>query len=177
MSGPKVLYKVSPPREDMVFRPSPFWHTPDWESSSTREHPGYINEELLYAGDFEEVNIHLFPRVKTVRVRAVDADHATLSRLGVECTPGKSAWIFVAQSRQDEVAAFRPTVFTFAPEGFEWVRKGEYVARRPQQAISCETIEMREALKRWNVEPCFVVDLEPVVRRLRAADVYFDVQT
>ena len=72
------LYKVAPPRVDMVFYPSQFWHTPDWESSSTREHDGYIREEVLYAGDFDEVNIHLFPRVKTVRVRSVDVDASTL---------------------------------------------------------------------------------------------------
>jgi hypothetical protein len=68
MSLPSRLYKVSPPREDMVFRPSRFWRTADWQSSSTRPHNGYIMEDLLYAGDFDEVNIHLFPRVRTCRV-------------------------------------------------------------------------------------------------------------
>jgi hypothetical protein len=37
---------------------------------------------VLYAGEFEEVSIHLFPRVRTLRVRALNADWQALSRLG-----------------------------------------------------------------------------------------------
>jgi hypothetical protein len=177
MPGSPFRYKVSPPREDTLFHPSTFWLTPDWESSSTREHDGYIREELLYVGDFDEVNIHLFPRVRTVRVRSVDLDAATLSSFGVRCTPGKSAWIFVSRSRREEVEAFRPTVFTFKADSFVWVRNGEYVSREPQHEISSETIGMPEALSRWNVEPCYVDDLDALIDRLRAAGIYFDVQS
>lgn len=171
------MYKVSPPREDMVFHPSPFWHTPDWQSSSTREHPGYIKEELLYAGDFDEVNIHLFPRVKTARVRAADADAATLLRLGLRCTPDKRAWVFIDQVRRGDVEAFRPTIFSFRPNGFVWVRNGEYVSRTSQRAVACETIGMPETLARWNVEPCYVEDLDTVIDLLKAAGIYCDVQS
>jgi hypothetical protein len=171
------LYKVAPPRVDMVFYPSQFWHTPNWESSSTTEHDGYIREEVLYAGDFDEVNIHLFPRVKTVRVRSVDADAWALSGLGVRCTPGRSAWIFVHRSRRDEVEAFHPTVFKFRADGFVWVRNGEYVSRRPQRAIAAETIGMPEALRRWNVEACYVDDLDSLIVRLKQEGIYCDVQT
>lgn len=177
MATATLLYKVSPSRDDMVFHPSLFWHTPDWESSSTREHDGYIREELLYAGDFHEVNIHLFPRGKTVRVRAIDAEPSTLSRLGPRCTPGRSAWMFIDCSRREEVEAFRPTVFSFPAEGFTWVRNGEYVSRAAQRAIASETIGMQEALSRWNIEPCYVNDLDALIDRLKAAGVYCDVQT
>ena len=72
------LYKVSAPQADNMFYPGAFWHTPDWESSTTRFREGYIRDEVLYAGDFDEVNIHLFPRVRTVRVRSVDCDEFML---------------------------------------------------------------------------------------------------
>ncbi len=64
----RYLYKVSQPRSDLVFHPSTFWHTLDWESSTTRYRDDYIEDKVLYVGDFDEVNIHLFPRKRTVRV-------------------------------------------------------------------------------------------------------------
>lgn len=177
MASPRFLYKVSPPREDMLFRPSTFWHSSDWESSTTRERVRYVREELLYAGDFEEVNIHLFPRVRTVRVRSTGADAAVLSSLGIRCTPGKSAWIFVSQLRREDVEAFSPTIFTFRADGFVRVRNGEYVSREPQRALSSETIGMPEALDRWNVEACYSDDLDALISRLKDAGTYCDIQT
>lgn len=167
MASPRFLYKVSPPREDMLFRPSTFWHSSDWKSSTTRERVGYVREELLYAGDFEEVNIHLFPRVRTVRVRSTDADAAVLSSLGIRCMPGKSAWIFVSQLSREDVESFSPTIFTFQTDGFVRVRNGEYVSRQPQRALSSETIGMPEAFDRWNVEACYADDLDALVSRLK----------
>lgn len=173
------LYKVSAPRvdKDMLFYPSTFWHTLDWESSTTRHREGYIKDEVLYAGDFEEVNIHLFPRVRTVRVRSVDADISKLRDPGFRCTPRKSAWIFLHHSRRDEVDSFHPTVFTFRVDGFIRVRNGEYISREPQEAVSAETISIAEAIKRWNVEACYVDDLDGLTERLEKDGVYFDEQT
>lgn len=171
------LYKVSAPRADKMFYPSTFWHTLDWESSTTRYREGYIKDEVLYAGDFEEVNIHLFPRVRTVRVRFVDADSSKLCDLGLWCTPGKAAYIFIHHSRREEVESFHPTVFKFREDGFVRVRKGEYISREPQQAVSAETISIAEAINRWNVEACYVDDLDGVIERLNQEGVYFDVQT
>jgi hypothetical protein len=31
-----TIYKVSPPRENLIFDPSAFWRTADFKSSSTR---------------------------------------------------------------------------------------------------------------------------------------------
>jgi hypothetical protein len=171
------LYKVSAPRADRLFHPSPFWHTADWESSTTRPREGYIRDDVLFAGDFDEVNIHLFPRVRTVRVRSTDADVSQLRDLGVRCAPGKSAWIFVPDSRRQEVESFRPTVFTFHADGFVHARKGEYISRRPQQAISAETMSMAEALRKWNVEACYVDDLDALMGRLNQHGICFDEQT
>lgn len=172
------LYKVSPPRSDMVFRPSPFWHTDDWESSTTRgPRDGYVEDSVLYAGDFDEVTIHLFPRVRTMRVRSIDADAEALNGLGLPCSSGRRAHVFVEESRRPEVEAFRPTVFRFERAGFTRVRRGEYVSWRAQIAMGSETLSLAEALVRWNVEARFVNELDEVIARLRGAGVYFEIQT
>lgn len=171
------LYKVSPPRPDMTFRPARFWRTQDWSSSTTRPREGYIEDHVLFAGDFDEVSIHLFPRVRTVRVRGRDAEPSTLAALGLGCRPGARAHIFAPSERAAEVQAFRPTVFRFARTGFVCVRNGEYVSRRPQVAISCETFAMAEALAHWNIDASFVDDLDAVIAALAGAGMYFDEQT
>ena len=160
-----------------MFYPATFWHTPDWESSTPRHREGYLSDEVLYAGDFDEVNIHLFPRGRTLRVRSMDADTSTLRELGLRCAPGKAAYIFVHQSCRQEVESFHPTVFKFRSSGFVRVRRGEYVSRRPQRAISAETIPMSKAIEAWNIQACYVDDLDIVVERLRRESIYFDEQT
>jgi hypothetical protein len=123
------------------------------------------------------VNIHLFPRVRTVRVRFVDADISKLFDLGLRCTPGKSAYIFVHHSRREEVESFHPTVFKFRVDGFVRVRNGEYISREPQQAISVESISIAEAIERWNIEACYVDDLDSLIERLHEEGICFDEQT
>jgi hypothetical protein len=171
------LYKVASPRADMAFCPNKFWHTEDWESSSSRPCEGYIEDMVLFAGDFDEVNLHLFPRVRTVRVCAVDAEAMQLERLGMNCSSGMTAHIFVLRSRKTEVESFHLTIFKFERHGFTRVRRGEYVSWQPQIAISSETLPMRQALVRWNIEACYVDDLDDVVRTLSNAGIYLDEQT
>ena len=173
----EVLYKVAAPRADMTFLPSAYWHTRDWESSTTRRRGGYVEHCVLFAGDFDEVTIHLFPRVRTVRVKVADADAHTLRALGLTCSDGKAAQVFADASRRAEVDAFTPTVFCFAKEGFTRVRRGEYVSWTPQVALSSETMSMAEALVRWNVGACYVASLDDVIATLSAAGIYFDEQT
>lgn len=173
----RYLYKVAPPRDELIFYPSRFYRTSDWESSTTRPRDGYIEDQVLYAGDFDEVNIHLFPRVRTLRVRSVDADARRLAALGLRCSPAKTAYIFIHESCRPAVASFRPTIFRFDADGFVRVRRGEYVARAPQCAIAVETLDMADTVARWNVEPCYVENLDHVIDRLRRAGIYFDEQT
>jgi len=170
------LYKVSPPRAEMVFHPSRFWRTEDWESSTDRPREGYIEENVLYAGDFEEVSIHLFPRVRVVRVRPADADCNLLQSLGLNCHPGNDAYVFVEESRRAEVEGFKPTIFSFSASGFIRVRRGEYVSRQVQEALGAETIPISEALARWNVAACYVEGLDAVISKLTSAGVYFEEQ-
>lgn len=171
------LFKVSPPRQDMTFRPTKFWRTQDWSSSTTRARDGYIEDEVLFAGDFDEVSIHLFPRVRIVRVRVRDAEASALAVLGPARRSGARAHIFAPRARAAEVEGFRPTVYRFARTGFSCVRNGEYVSRQPQQAISCETFAMPEALARWNIDATLVDDLDEVIGTLSVAGVHFDEQT
>ncbi len=173
----KYLYKVSSPRSDLMFYPSTFWHTPDWESSTTRYRDAYIEEKVLYVGDFDEVNIHLFPRVRTVRIRAIDAGHSVLQGCGLQCSPGKTAYIFCATSRKKEVESFRPTIFKFNSGGFTNVRKGEYVSWKPQKAISCETISILDAMKKWTVQACYVPNVDALIANITGEGIYFDEQT
>ena len=50
------LYKVAPPRDGWTFEPRPFWRTEDWSSSSDNQKgDGYVRDEVLYAGGFDEV--------------------------------------------------------------------------------------------------------------------------
>jgi hypothetical protein len=79
----------------------------------------------------------------------------------------------VAQGRR----AFHPTISKFRADGFVRVRKGEYISWRPQQAVSAETIPMAEALNRWNVEACYVDDLDALIERLDQDGIHFDEQT
>jgi len=171
------LYKVAKPRSALWFSPTPFWRSADWESSSTRPRDGYIEEKILFAGNFEEVSIHLFPRVWTVRVRAVDLGPVDATALEPSCIHGKNAWIFCPADRQAEVNSFCPTIFTFSRTGFTRVRRGEYISRAPRQAISCETMAIADAMQRWNIQCVFVSDLASIIERVRSAGVYFEEQT
>jgi hypothetical protein len=174
--GPQ-LYKVTKPRQDLRFHPSTFWHSADWESSTTRPRDGYIEDKVLFAADFDEVSIHLFPRVRTVRVRAGDVEPDVLRELEPSCSPGNKAWIFCPADRRAEVDSFCPTIFSFAMAGFTRVRRGEYVSWEPQQAIACETITIAEAKERWNIQSIFSPDLTLVIDRIRSAGIYFEEQT
>ena len=132
---------------------------------------------MLFAGEFDEVSIHLFPRVTTVRVRAVDADPVIMREQDIECRPDKNAWIFCPANRRTEVESFRPTVFTFDTAGFIRVRRGEYVSWAPRQAIASETLAIAEAIERWNIQCLFVEDLALLIDRVRSAGIYFEEQT
>jgi hypothetical protein len=162
-----------------MFYPSTFWHTPDWESSCDHlpNKVGYIEDKVLYAGDFDEVNIHLFPRVRTVRIRTVDADHSILQSCGLSYVPGKTAYIYCARKCRVDVESFNPTVFKFNPDGFTRVRNGEYVSWTPQKAISCETFLIGDAIKKWNIEVCYVADLDAIIASIARQGIYFDEQT
>jgi hypothetical protein len=171
------LYKVSPPRSDMLFHPSTFWHSADWESSTTTFRSGYGEDNVLYAGDFDEVGIHLFPRVRVVRLRAQHADASALLACGIQAAPGVSSYVFIPEARRAEVEVFHPTIFTFHADGFTRVRNGEYMSRLPQRAISCETMPIQEAIRQWRIGVHYVGSMDSVVAALAGRKIYFEEQT
>ena len=171
-----MLYKVSKPNHEMLFFPKKFWRSDDWRSSSTKPKAGYIPEEVLYAGDFDEVGIHLLPGVMRIRIGLSDEQILKLSSTTLQCDFSKKAAIYTEKGNQAIVEAFRPTVFTFSKQGFECVPSGEFVARKPQKAISCKTYTISEALEHWNIGLVFVDDLDVVLREIQAWNISYTQQ-
>jgi hypothetical protein len=144
-----------------------------------QHHPlpgGYIEDKVLDAGDLDEVNIHRFPRVRTLRVRARDADLASICGCGLQADPGRTANIGGAIACRAEVEACTPTVFTFDPQGFTRVRHGEQVSWAPQRARSCATWSMAEAIRTWSIQASYVPDLDAVMTQLTRRGVSFEEQ-
>lgn len=161
-----------------MFHPGTFWHTPDWESSTPRPRQGYVEDKVLYVGDFEEISIHLFPRVRVIRVRAQDASDASLSQItGYSLPDDKRANIFIARDRQQSIQQFEPTIYRFDRTTFKNLRRGEYVSYQPCKAIDSLTIALIDAIELWNLHVCFVESLDTVKEQLADADIYFDEQT
>ena len=180
------LYKVAPPREDWMFQPRRFWRTEDWSSSTDHEREGhvadesaiYIEDQVLYVASFDEVNIHVFPKVWRLRVW-LDDDVRTerLRRLGYALRPDARAVIFALEGDREAIEAFSPTVFLFDPDGFERTPSNEFVSREPRTAVSCETMAFDEAHARWRFDLIYVADGEALVESLRSAGVDHQIQT
>lgn len=170
------LYKVSAPRSDWTFEPRPFWRSADWTSSSSRPRDGYIEEAVVYAAGFEEVSIHLLPKIWRLRVRLNDANQGLLNELGYVWPAGSRALIFFREEDSGLVWGFQPTIFKFAPEGFEPVPSNEFISRVPQHALGSETLSLHEALDRWRVQLIPVGDTEELTSRLTERDIRFSIQ-
>ena len=172
-----MLYKVSHPNQDMTFTPKKFWRTENWKSSSPRPKEGYVCDEVLYVGGFNEINIHLLPKVRRIRIW-LTADHIDLLRsTSLHFDRAKEALIITEETNRISVESFSPTVFTFNEEGFEYIPSNEYIARSPKTAVHKETITMSEAIARWNIELVYVDDLDAVISELRSLNIPFSEQT
>jgi hypothetical protein len=173
-----LLYKVAAPREDWTFHPRTFWRTEDWSSSSDEEREDHVQDAVLYAGTFDEVNIHLFPKVWRLRVW-LDSEkrNARLRELVYSWADGSRAAIFAQHADRDAIESFEPTVFAFERDGFERTPSNEHVAREPRTATSCETIPFREAVARWSFELIYVDDIKALAETFRSAGVDHQIQT
>lgn len=173
-----LLFKVAPPREDPTFHPQSFWRSEDWSSSTHRPRKGYVEDRVLYAGEFDEVNIHLLPKVWRLRVRLDHEGRAQrLRALGHDWPEGSRAVIFALEADRARIESFAPTIFTFARAGFEQVPSREWVAREPQRALRSETILFGEARRRWVFELLFVPDGDALAQGLREASIDHQIQT
>ncbi len=172
------LYKVSEPRGDWTFEPRPFWRAEDWSFSDDQRHDGLVEDHVLYAAEFNEINIHLFPRVWRLRVWLDDDERcARLKSLGFSWAPGSRAVIFAREDDRGSIESFSPTVFAFDRSGFEQTPTNEFVSREPQAAVSGETLPFEEARKRWQFELIYVDNLEELAKTLRSRRVDHQVQT
>ena len=148
-----------------------------YKSSSPRPKEGYVCDEVLYVGGFNEINIHLLPKVRRIRIW-LTADHIDLLRsTSLHFDRAKEALIITEETNRISVESFSPTVFTFNEEGFEYIPSNEYIARSPKTAVHKETITMSEAIARWNIELVYVDDLDAVISELRSLNIPFSEQT
>lgn len=179
-----VLYKVSVPREDPTFEPTRFWRTEDWSSST--EHPreghldgrSYIEDQVLFAAEFDEVNIHLLPKVWRLRVWLDDETRSErLRALGFTWRADANAVIFTAEVNRDAIEAFVPTVFTFSASGFQRTPSNEFISREPRTAVTQESLPFLEAMTRWRFELAYVSDTGALEQSLRHAGIDHHIQT
>lgn len=172
------LYKVSEPREDWTFEPRPFWRAQDWSFSDDHPRDGLVEDCVLYAAEFDEINIHLLPRVWRLRVWLDDEEIcARLKRLGFSWAEGSRAVIFAREADRRSIEAFSPTVFTFDRSGFEQTPTNEFVSREPRTAISAERILLQEAQERWRFDVVYVAEPETLVKTLQSRGVDHQIQT
>ena len=146
------LYKVSAPRESLVFHPTRFYRTEDFRSSSRRPKPGYIADRLLYAGDFDEISIHLFPKIHRIRVRNSEESRGELSILGFETDAARRCYIFVNREDETRIAEFEANVYVFEVRHFTKTPSNEYISREPVEAVGSESYTMPEILHRWSIQ-------------------------
>lgn len=167
------LYKVTAPRENMLFVPTMFYRTEDFSSSSSNRKPGYIKDRLLYVGDFDEISIHLLPRVHRIRVRNSDASRAGLSSLGYQPAPDKKCYLFIHRQDQQQIMAFQPTIYVFENKHFTKTPSNEYISRDPVTAIGTESYTMPEILQKWSIQLIPVESIPELSEILLASDIIF----
>ena len=172
-----LLYKVTAPRKSKVFNPTKFYRTSDFRSSSTRAKPGYIPDCLLYAGDFEEISIHLFPRIHRIRVRNSEASRRKLLCLGIETDPDKKCYIFVNTEDKRRIMEFEANVHVFEDRHFAKTPSNEYISREPVEAIGSESYGMPEILRRWCILLIPVDSVPELSRIFSDAGVDYSYQT
>ncbi len=174
----RLLYKVAAPRDDWTFHPRPFWRTPDWSSSTEDQTEGYIEDCVLYVAEFDEVNIHLLPKVWRLRVWLDNPKRSErLKTLGYDWAEGSRAVIFAQERDREAVESFSPTVFAFERDGFESTPSNEFISREPRAAVSCETIPFRESKNRWSFGLVYVDDIKTLAESFRSAGVDHQIQT
>ena len=171
------LYKVTAPRKTKVFNPTKFYRTQDFWSSSPRPKPGYICDCLVYAGDFDEISIHLFPKIHRIRVRNSEISRNELSILGIETDPGKRCFIFVNRGDETQIKEFVANVYIFEYRHFTKTPSNEYISREPVEAIGSEVYAMPEILRLWGIQLITVDSVPDLSRILTDAGVVYSYQT
>lgn len=172
-----LLYKVSEPGRGTTLAPRVFWHSEDWSFSDDHPHDGLIEDCVLYAAPFDEINIHLLPSVWRLRVWLdEDARRDRLRAMGYTWPEGLRAVIFTSSENEALIQQFVPTVYAFDRAGFEEIPTGEFITRTAQTAVAIEEIPLPIALRRWHVEVIYVSDTVAFAQRLRDGGVDHQIQ-
>ena len=171
------LYKVTAPLKSRLFNPTKFYRTQDFRSSSPRPKPGYICDCLVYAGDFAEISIHLFPKIHRIRVRNSESSRRELMNLGIETDPSKRCFIFVNKGDETQIMAFVANVYIFEDRHFTKTPSNEYISREPVEAIGSESYAMPEILRRWGIQLITVDSVPELSRILTGAGIDYSYQT
>ena len=140
-------------------------------------HENYILEEVLYAGDFNDVNLHLLPNVPRLRIWLSDRVVNDLKKLDIIVDSQYTALIVASISDWETISSFKPTINYFDEAGFELTPSQEYISRTPQTAIQVETISIFEAVDRWNIELYFVEDYDDLKLSLDSIGIKYSEQT
>ncbi len=168
----ELLYKVSEPRDDPTFVPRRFWRTEDWSFSDDQQRDGLIEDRLLYAAEFNEINMYLLPKVWRLRVWLDDEErNERLRGLGFSWDPDLRAIIFALEGDRNSIESFSPTIYSFDKAGFERTPTDEFVSREPRVAVSAETVSFAEARRRWKFDVRYVADSDALVQSLRSAGI------
>jgi hypothetical protein len=172
-----MLYKISRARADNIFEPSKFWRSSDWSASTKVPHENHILEEVLYAGDFNDVNLYLLPKVPRIRIWLDDRVVNELKKLNIIVDSQYTAIIIASISDWETIESFHPTINYFDEAGFELTPSQEYISRTAQTAIKVETISIFEAIERWNIELYFVEDYDALKLKLNRVGIEYSEQT
>lgn len=173
-----LLYKVSHPRDDWTFEPRSFWRTEDWSFSDDQPHDGLIEDLVLYVAEFDEINIHLLPKVWRLRVWLDNEERSKrLERLGFSWKTGSRAVIFALESDRESIESFAPTVYAFDRSGFERTPTDEFVSREPRKAVTAETMSFDQAREQWQFDLLYVSDSDELIQSIRSAGVDHQIQT
>jgi hypothetical protein len=171
-----MLYKVCKPGEGNIFYPKKFWRSADWSRSSTNPKPGLIETEVLYAGDQDEIIVHLLPEIRRVAVTLNVENRLKLENAKVSHSADKRSIVFCERDKKGLIDVFSPTVFIFSEKGFVHVQSGEYVSYSPQTAIEKIEFSMSEAQERFNFEICYISSLDNIIKLLRENQVSYTEQ-
>jgi hypothetical protein len=170
------VYKASYPGSGMTFEPGVFYRSADYAVSSNRPGEGLVRDKLLYAGDIAGITLHLFPRIDRLCV-ALDSDvRRRLPDRGHRIGHERRALVVIQEADRRAVQEFSPTIYVFDAKNFSRVASGEFVARKPVEAIRIDRYRMDQALRRWKVELLGVADLQRYEASLGISGIPFSAQ-
>ena len=173
---PEYLFKVSAPKENQIFYPKKFWRSFDWTKSSSKPQENMICEELLYAGEFYEIAVHLLPSVLRVMIPLSEHNLEKMKSWNISYGDNLKSVIFTEVSNRSKIEVFTPTVHTFSSENFCKTESGEFVSSFPQTVISHETWSMPDAIVKWKTQIIYVDELDSIFSKIRSLDLDVSIQ-